>query len=253
MQSCIRCGGKYDYDHLTFGHMGGFRCPRCGYARPDTRLSVSSILSKDMDSSRILIDMDGTEYPVRVNLPAEYNIYNAAGAIAALTAMDFDPRQAIAAVEGFRCGFGRMERFDSIGSAGACMMLVKNPTGCSQVLEFISALDQECCVVLCINDRSGDGTDVPWLWDVEFEKLAAMGSKLDKVIVSGIRAADMWTRLKYAGIPDEHISLERDYDALAQKLGNMDKPIFIIPTYSAMMDCRAALVKHYGGAQFWEG
>ena len=29
---CIKCKSEYQYDFVTYGHLGGYRCPRCGYA-----------------------------------------------------------------------------------------------------------------------------------------------------------------------------------------------------------------------------
>ena len=28
---CIHCKTEYEYDYITYGHLGGFRCPKCGY------------------------------------------------------------------------------------------------------------------------------------------------------------------------------------------------------------------------------
>jgi len=30
---CIKCGNPYTYDYVTYAHLGGFRCNRCGYKR----------------------------------------------------------------------------------------------------------------------------------------------------------------------------------------------------------------------------
>ena len=30
---CIHCKTEYEYDYITYGHLGGFRCPKCGYQR----------------------------------------------------------------------------------------------------------------------------------------------------------------------------------------------------------------------------
>ena len=159
---------------------------------------------------------------------------------------------AVQAVGRFRCGFGRMEDFP-LGKAGAKMMLVKNPAGCNQVLEFLAAIPNEFDLVVCLNDNSADGTDVSWIWDVDFEKLEGFGERLHSVTVSGIRAPDMWTRLKYAGVPAGRLGMERDYEKLAQLISGMDRPVYMIPTYTAMLDLRAVLIKHCGGSDFWEG
>lgn len=249
---CIRCRTEYEYDYVTYGHLGGYRCPKCGYRRRDTDVGVVSIDALESGGSSVTMRIHGAERAVRVNLPAIYNIYNAAGAIAAVTEMGLPEDAAVGAVGSFHCGFGRMEQFD-IGKDGAKMMLVKNPAGCNQVLEFLSDIGDEFDLVLLLNDNSADGTDVSWIWDAEFEKLPLLGDRLHSVTVSGIRASDLWIRLKYAGVTPEKISLERDYEALAGRISEMDKPVYIIPTYTAMLDFRACLVKHCGGSDFWEG
>ena len=249
---CIRCRTHYEYDYVTYGHLGGFRCPKCGYSRHDTDVAVAAIESTDAAGSRVKIRIGTEEQSVRVNLPAMYNIYNAAGAICAVTSMGLPAEAAVNAVGSFHCGFGRMEQFD-IGEKGAKMMLVKNPAGCDQVLEFLSDMGDEFDLVMCLNDNGADGTDVSWIWDACFEKLSLLDNRLNSVTVSGIRASDLWVRLKYAGVAPEKISLERDYEALTAKISQMDKPVYIVPTYTAMLDFRACLIKHCGGSDFWEG
>jgi hypothetical protein len=62
----------------------------------------------------------------------------------------------------------------------------------------------------------------------------------------------MALRLKYAGIAAEYIEVQQDYEALVQWLEAQDKPAFLMPTYSAMMDMRQAIVRRIGGDAFWE-
>ena len=131
-------------------------------------------------------------------------------------------------------------------------MLAKNPAGCSQILEFLKEVKNPFILVLCLNDRSADGTDVSWIWDVDYEVLSTLTINLKEIFVSGDRAADMHIRIKYAGFPEDRIFEERDYELLVQKLSAVDELIFIIPTYTAMLDLRKTLIRHCGGADFWE-
>jgi hypothetical protein len=57
-----------------------------------------------------------------------YNIYNAAGTVAAVAEMGLGLDAGLEAIANFKCGFGRMENF-ALGQKGAKMMLVKNPAG----------------------------------------------------------------------------------------------------------------------------
>ena len=246
---CIRCKHEYDYDYISYGHLGGFRCPACGYSRPAADYAVESIVEQRPGGSTVVMNIRGEQRIVDINLPAMYNIYNAVGALAAAVELGIDPDTAVKALSQFKCGFGRMEEFKLAG--GTKLMLVKNPAGCNQVLEFLENIKERFILVCCLNDRGADGTDISWIWDADFEKLSALSARLAQVIVSGDRAQDMRLRIKYAGIPDERISVERDYETLVRGLEGQDKPVFIMPTYTAMLELREVLIKHCGGDEFW--
>ena len=248
---CIRCKAEYDYDYISYGHLGGFRCPRCGYSRRKADYAVTEILSQGADSSSLIMDIRGEKHMVTVNLPAMYNIYNAIGAVAAVSEMGLGAQAAISALGDFQCGFGRMERF-RLGKGGARMMLVKNPAGCSQVIEFLENVREKFSLVVCLNDRSADGTDISWIWDADFEGLTKPSGRLKNVLVSGDRASDMALRIKYAGIAPEHIRTERSYEKLVEWIERQEAPVFIMPTYTAMLELREVVISHCGGSEFWE-
>ena len=248
---CIRCKTEYEYDYISYGHLGGFRCPKCGYRRHKADFAVTDITEQRPDGSTVVMDIQGEKRIVNVNLPAMYNIYNAVGAVTAAVEMGLDADTAVKALADFQCGFGRMEQF-KLGKAGTRMMLVKNPAGCNQVIEFLENIKEKFILVVCLNDRGADGTDISWIWDADFEGLTSLGGYLDRVIVSGDRAGDMRVRIKYAGIPDEHISMQRNCEELVKWIEQQDMPVFIMPTYTAMLELRQVVIKHCGGADFWE-
>ncbi len=248
---CIRCQTEYEYDYISYGHLGSFRCPKCGYKRHEAQYAAEDILERTSDHSTVIMNIRGSKQLVRINLPAMYNIYNAAGALAAACEIGIDQETAIKALGMFKCGFGRMEQFE-LGKAGAKMMLVKNPAGCDQVIDFLQNIDEKFVLVICLNDKSGDGTDISWIWDADFEGLTAMGGRLRKVVVSGDRAPEMLVRIKYTGIPEENIIMERDYEKLVDFISQQDDPVFIMPTYTAMLEVRSHIIERCGGAEFWE-
>ena len=249
---CIRCKREYEYDYISYGHLGGFRCPNCGYKRHDADYAVTDIVEQTADGSTVIMDILGEKTLVSINLPAMYNIYNAAGAVAAVVEMGLGAQAAISALAHFKCGFGRMEQF-ALGKAGTKMMLVKNPAGCNQIIDFLQDVKDKFSLVICLNDRDADGTDISWIWDADFEGLAGLGGRLEMLVVSGDRAADMRVRLKYAGISENRIAMERDYERLVQWAARQERPVFIMPTYTAMLELRAAVIQRCGGTDFWEG
>ncbi|MCR5135757.1 MAG: MurT ligase domain-containing protein [Oscillospiraceae bacterium] len=248
---CIRCKAEYVYDYHTYAHLGGFRCPSCGYRREPADYAVTEILLMDGTHSEVRLRTPGGTEDIRVNLPAVYNLYNAVAALCACEAMGIAHAVCVQALGRFSCGFGRMEDF-ALGAAGAKMILVKNPAGCSQALEFLSGTQEPFALTVCLNDRGADGTDISWIWDANFELLAPMADRIRAVYVSGDRAEDMQLRLKYAGLDDTGFRLIHDQEALVDALAAEQLPIYIMPTYTAMLELRSAIVRRCGGAEFWE-
>lgn len=132
---CIRCKHEYVYDYVTYGHLGKYHCPNCGYARPETTISVARIDEIDAEHSSVVFRSGAEEYPAKINLPGGYNIYNACATMAAGELMGLDAAVTAKSLSSFACGFGRMEKF-MIGGAEVRMILIKNPAGCNQVLNF---------------------------------------------------------------------------------------------------------------------
>ncbi len=54
-------------------------------------------------------------------------------------------------------------------------------------------------MIIAINDNAQDGTDISWLWDVDFDRFG--GESISSITVSGIRCQDMRLRMKYVDIP----------------------------------------------------
>ena len=248
---CIKCKTEYVYDYVTYGHLGGFRCPNCGYHRPQTEVSVEKVLESTPDSSTILLNLNGSEYQATINLPGGYNIYNAMATAAAGSVLGIKNETIIDALSSFECGFGRMEKF-TVNGTDIRMILIKNPAGCNQVLNFLSNNTAPSLFVVALNDRFADGTDISWIWDVDFEKLNQISDKLTEIWVTGRRADDMAMRFKYAGIPVNKIKVMKDYEQLIDAATKQQAPVYMMPTYTAMLDIREIFSKNYGFKEFWE-
>jgi len=139
---------------------------------------------------------------------------------------------------------------------------VKNPVGFNQVLRTIFAppgfdwqalaADPTKAALIIINDNFADGTDISWLWDVDFEILPG---RIGSIVVSGTRAEDMLVRLKYAGLDLSRVTLVKDLEAaLAAGLGRVQSggTLYVFPTYTAMLDLRAHLASRGLVEPFWE-
>lgn len=248
---CINCKTEYTYNWRTFGHLGGFACPNCGYKRHDADVAVTEILSTTAANSQVRLSIEGREHEVEVNLPGGYNIYNAAAAAAVAHENGIDDVTIVDSLATFECGFGRAEEV-TLGKTRARMMLVKNPAGFNQVINLIANDAGEYQLAFLLNDRFADGTDISWIWDVDFEALARHEERFTRLLVGGVRSADMALRLKYAGFNPQRIEVMSSDDALLDALSVSETPSFIMPTYTAMFDLRSAVSKRAAVKAFYE-
>ncbi|MEG0108089.1 MAG: MurT ligase domain-containing protein, partial [Lachnospiraceae bacterium] len=154
---CIKCKTEYVYDFITYGHLGKFHCPNCGYERQDPTIAVEKVNEITPDSSTVEMRLDHQTYTVKINLPGGYNIYNAAAAACVGYAMNLDNDVIVRSLNQFQCGFGRMEKL-TINETVLRMILVKNPAGCNQVLNFLCDTKDSSLFVIALNDRYADGT-----------------------------------------------------------------------------------------------
>lgn len=250
---CIFCKARYVYKNHVYGHLGGFACPDCGYTKPETQVTCTNVEELTSTYSSISFTMGDSDFSAKISLPGLYNIYNAMAAAACSHVLGLPSDSTVIALGSFECGFGRMETIDA-GNKFIRVILVKNPTGFNQVLNYLITEDKSMQIAFVINDKLADGTDISWLWDVDFEKLHGVQEKIENIFTSGIRAEDMSVRLKYAGIYTNKISLIKNYDELISKALSKTPEghsLYILPTYTAMLDIRKALKKRFGLKEFW--
>ena len=248
--TCPKCGSDYDYDYHIYAHLGGFRCQNCDYKRAVPDVCVTSIDNIQATGSQIHLKVEDEVREVHVALPAVYNVYNAAGAVAAAKAMGLDAWKAADSLSSVRSSFGRLETFDLQGNR-LQMILVKNPAGCNQAFSYLTGFDEDFTAVLCLNDRTGDGHDISWINETDYEKLCA-DPHLKKIYVCGDRAKDLSERLKKAGAGEDLQEIVSDYHKLLELLLKETRPIFALPNYTAMMELRQVLSQATGTKDFWE-
>ena len=240
---CVNCGARLSYSYVTYANLGGYRCIKCGARRHETQITVSDVLP---DGSFVI--SDGREKTVAAcALPGLYNVYNAAGVTALMTAAGVELRHTLKAVSDFECGFGRMELFP-LGEKGARMILIKNAAAADQTLRTIKSGREAKTLVFAVNARPADGTDISWLDDADFGVLRRMKA-LERICVTGDKADVMAQRLEREGLECEKFT---DYDKLIKRLQTENAFIYILPTYTAMLEFRQKLVGRLGGKNFWE-
>lgn len=249
---CIFCKNEYDYTYHTYGHLGGFVCKKCGYKRPQPDFSVKSVEELKQNYSVVTADFDGDINLVKINIGGAYNVYNAIGCAAGLSSLGIDNKTIISALETFNGAFGRMEQFSS-GDNNINVILVKNPAGFSQTMNFIKSVEEDFTLILSLNDNAADGRDISWIWDVDFCSIFEK-TNLKNLYVTGKRCYDMAVRVKYEGTGGRDIKIieNEDYNKLVDIAVSQGNDVYIVPTYTSMMAMRPVIAKRLGGKEFWE-
>jgi lipid II isoglutaminyl synthase (glutamine-hydrolysing) len=205
-----------------------------------------------MDRMRLRVTDGRQEADVEVPLSGLYNAYNVVMALAAAKALNVPVAKSAAALRDFTPAFGRMER-TVIDDRPAILLLAKNPTGFNEVLRTAIQFGKAHSFLIALNDRIADGQDVSWIWDVDFEQLKRAARH---IVLSGDRALDLRVRLKYADLPDDQIEVVTDWrDALkrAAAATPAGETLFILPTYTAMLELRSVLTRDGALQPYWQG
>ena len=247
---CTRCGARLAYSVTFYGHLGHYRCPSCGLERPIPQVEAESVTLDGTDGARLRLRTPVGPIEFSWRMPGLYNAYNALAAATAALSMGIAPEHICTALESFTAAFGRLERIAVEGRV-LYLALVKNPVGFTEVLRTIGAAEAPSNLLILINDLFADGTDVSWLWDVDFEQLAG---RVHYAVCSGMRAEDMAVRLKYAGVEPKRLRVENDpRRALELALEQTDagETIYVLPTYTAMLHLRDVLHRAGYVSGFW--
>jgi UDP-N-acetylmuramyl tripeptide synthase len=247
---CLRCGTPYEYAAAYVGHLGDYRCPACGHSRPPLDLAARAIELHGLDAvSFELVDDEGP-VSVRLGLPGLYNVYNALAAAALARVLGATRDEVRAGLERFTAAFGRFERL-RIGERTLLMLLVKNPAGANEVVRTLVAGGAPRHAVIALNDGIADGRDVSWIWDVDFEPLL---ERLERVVATGDRAAELALRFKYAGVEENAIEVIPDLGRALDRGLELTPPggeLFAVPTYTAMLELRHIVTERGFARPYW--
>ena len=187
---------------------------------------------------------------VLLPIPGEHNVYNAMTAIAAACMNGIRLMDARQGVLETRAGFGRMERI-RIKERDVCIILIKNPVGLERALDFLGNATDAGDVLILLNDGIADGTDVSWIWDVDFETKEFPR----KIFVSGSRCYDMALRIQYAGVDKENILVSYDFAAQFETALSECKEgecLYILPNYTSLLELRSYLAGKYHLKEIWK-
>jgi UDP-N-acetylmuramyl tripeptide synthase len=247
---CRACGAPLGYDVVYLGHLGHWSCPQCGARRPEPEVAARLVRLRGLDGFDVVVDTPLGPVSASIALPGLHNAYNATAAVAAATTLEIPPATIGRALADTRAAFGRAERVNVNGTE-LVLLLVKNPAGANETIRTLLLDAEPLDVLLALNDRTADGRDVSWIWDMDIEPLLP---QIRTATVSGDRAHDMALRLRYAGLDPRRMRVvPRLDDAIDQAIASCPagRPVYLLPTYTAMLELRRGLVRRGAARAFW--
>lgn len=227
---CKRCGALIKYKFYHYSQLGDYACTNCNFGRPFIHYNASEVevekkLAFTIEDRRIEADYKGF-----------YNVYNILAAYTAARYAGISLPHFNDMLKSFNPENGRMEQF-TVKDTNIILNLAKNPAGFNQNISAVMQDEELKDVMIVINDNAQDGTDVSWLWDVDFDRFK--GANVNSITVSGIRCHDMGLRLKYVDI--EHM-LENDIEkAVRERIENGCKNLYLLVNYTALFGTRNVL------------
>lgn len=228
---CPYCRKPLQYSYLTLNHLGAYLCPECGFERPSLTYAVDGIHSVSADCSEVAF----LGKTVTIKQAGAYNIYNALCAAACARALGVSDEEIAKGIAGQRSKFGRQEDVQ-VDNANVRIILIKNPAGAFEAIASVLPDKERVSVGVILNDNVGDGTDVSWIYDVDFSALTTMN--YENFYVGGTRVYDMAVRMKVTGIKPKVCV---DYETLLDEIKKVDGKVYLFVTYSAMIGFRKLL------------
>lgn len=267
---CQQCGSVLEYEYRQYSQLGAYACPTCGFARPkidwlarNVRLGAMEMTFEveKVSASEDVADAPAAEgagaegvgaegavstaaglhQTVRSQQSTPYLVYNLLAVCAAAAMIGVSPEVVQRAIDAFDPKNGRLQRF-AVQGHSVLLNLAKNPTGFNQNIRIIKRDAGPKAVAFFVNDMEGDGRDASWIWDVDFESIAADPGL--RVFAGGMRANDLQVRLKYAGVSAAMVAnMSEVFSAMASDGALADANVYAIANYTALPPIRAELGK----------
>ena len=243
-QMCQRCSAMLEYAYRQYGQLGSYCCPACGFARPSLDCAARDV---HLGADGLSFAAHGPRGDAEIEAPfsGAYMVYNLLATWAAADLVSVPAEALQRAIDAFDPRNGRLQEF-AVAGRRTLLNLAKNPTGFNQNIKIILQDEGPKAVAFFVNDKEGDGRDVSWLWDIDFEELA--GQPGLRVFAGGIRKNDVQVRLKYAGLD---AALVDDAAGMFAQLGGLpaDARAYVIANYTALPPVHAELGRLADGGQ----
>jgi UDP-N-acetylmuramyl tripeptide synthase len=246
---------------------------------------ISHIGDSDTSGTHFQIETNNALLNNTIHLPGIHNTLNALSAQLAFAALlktelvDLREEQKYDTdLSYFQPAFGRGEKL-LLNNTEFEVLLVKNPAGMNLNLQYLSKKPEVEAILFLLNDNIADGRDVSWIWDCNFDLLKE--TKVGSIYVGGDRKYDMALRIKYSGLicqsanlpvgQADHIEtglgetegqlanshtgkliFDTLYEAIQTLQSSGFKKVYVLPTYTAMLQFREEFSKVGEVKEIWK-
>ena len=143
---CKKCGERLQYSFYHYSQLGDYKCPKCGFQRPELQYDAFDVKVGEQLSFRV------EDKLLSANYKGFYNVYNILAAYAALRTAGFSGNSFYEMLKSFNPENGRMEQF-RIEGTGVMLNLAKNPAGFNQNISAVMQDKSPKDIMIVINDN----------------------------------------------------------------------------------------------------
>ena len=214
---CPRCAAKLEYEYRRYHHIGKARCPRCGFASPESDLLAAEV---DFGNMTMLLREKGQSYPYPLISDSIFNVYNMVAVAASLRELGYS-HEVIAGAMGRTAVTESRHSEEPVGKVRLIkqMSKEKNALAGSRAFDYIAGRPgrKELLLMMnCLGDAHHWSENTCWIFDADFEFLN--NDSIVQLVCAGARCRDYRLRLLMAGVPEERIVCEEDEFRASERL-----------------------------------
>ena len=226
ISNCPLCHSKLISDYNHYYHIGKYHCSNCNFKSP------TKDFSGNLDLDKNILTIKNKDEKIAYDLFQDniYNAYNLLAAVTLFKTFGLTEQQIKRGLKNITAPKTRYEKITK-NNLEIISLLSKNqnPISTSLTLDYISKNDGDKTLVFMITDiktKKHKTEDTSWLYDTDFEFLNK--SNIKQIICCGERCYDLSLRLKLAGIKEDIIINNENYDNIKNLIDYKNNKIIIL-------------------------
>ena len=223
---CPICHAPMTYDYVHYNHIGAYRCPNCGHAKPATDYTATAV---DLENGTLTID---GAVDIHLAFRSIYNVYNILAAYAACRECGVGAETARGVINNYILKNGRMQKF-TLGQHHGTLLTSKheNSIAYDTNLRYVASTKADCVVLVIVDavSRKYFTSETSWLWDIDFGQLNRPHVK--QVLLSGRYCNDLAERFSFTDVGNWSVVPDIG-EAAAQLAAQGGEDLYVVTCFS---------------------